>query len=511
MARSIGLSLVIVAHALWLSGCASWYFQKAGPPPSPSPKYELAQWPYKDYWTGIVFNGAKIGFSHLALAPAGAEYELRSDAAFVLHLLGFEKKFRFKSEDRVDDDLRLQRFEYDYHIDGNDLKLTGEVRNNALRVRIVTARNTTDQEFALTGPVYSTSVLPLYPLRHGLAVGREYRYTVYDGETQVLAEVTQKVLGYETSRLFDGPAYKIETRMHGHKTTTWMGADGLPKLEMALNGVLISAIETEKQARRYLALASLNKQDVLLDFSMVRPDRPIPGARQLGYLKIEIEGIEQRLAPRTDTGQRCEWKDNVATCEIRRVPPSPAVTGSYDSKPRYRDVPIAVPMDAKLREHYLRPTLTAPTYDPRIRLQAQQIAGDAKEPVEIVNKLVAWIQANIQRSPVDVFSALDVLETKQAECQGHAYLYTSFARVLGIPTRVVNGLVYSEELKGFLYHSWNESLIGGMWLPVDPTFGQVGVDATHIKLIEGESSAELMPLVDLVGRIRARVIALRES
>ncbi len=39
------------------------------------------------------------------------------------------------------------------------------------------------------------------------------------------------------------------------------------------------------------------------------------------------------------------------------------------------------------------------------------------------------------------------------------------------------------------------------------TFGQVGVDATHIKLIEGESSAELMPLVDVVGRIKARVIS----
>ncbi len=340
--------------------------------------------------------------------------------------------------------------------------------------------------------MYSTSILPLYPLLHGLDVGREYRYTVYDGETQVLAEVTQNVLAYETSRLFDGPAYKIETRLHGHKTTTWVAADGLPRFEMALNGVLVSALETERQAKRYLALASLNKQDVLLDFSMVRPDRPIPNPRKLDYLKIEIEGIEQRLAPSTEGGQRCEWKNNVTTCEIRRVPPPPAITGTSD---------------VRQREHYLRPTVTAPTFDARIRTQAQQIAGDTKEPVELINKLVAWIQANIQRSPVDVFSALDVLETRKAECQGHAYLYTSFARTLGIPTRVVNGLAYSEELKGFLYHSWNESLIGGTWLTVDPTFGQVGVDATHIKLIEGESSAELMPLVDVVGRIKARVIA----
>ncbi len=135
---------VALLFAAWLSGCASWYFQEAGAPPTPPPKYELAQWPYKEYWTGIVFNGAKIGFAHLSLAPVDAQYEVRSDASFVLHFLGLEKKFRFKSTDRVASDLALRRFEYDYHIDGNDLKLAGAVENNMLHVRIVTAKNTTD-------------------------------------------------------------------------------------------------------------------------------------------------------------------------------------------------------------------------------------------------------------------------------------------------------------------------------------------------------------------------------
>ncbi len=493
MVRVLKISVVLLLAA-WLSGCASWYFRDAGAPPASPPQYSLEQWPYKEYWTGIVFNGAKIGFSHLAVTPtADAQYEVRSEAAFVLHFLGLEKKFRFRSSDIVHSDLTLQSFDYDYHIDGNDLKLAGEVGNGVLRVHSDTAGNRTDQDIPLAGPVYSTSILPLYPLRHGLEPGRRHTYTVYDGETRSLARVEQDVLGYETSQLFSGAAYKVETRMHGHKTTTWVAADGLPQFEMALNGVLISALETEKQARRYLALASLNKQDVLLDFSMVRPDRSIPDARTLEYLKIAIEGIEQRLAPPTDGGQRCEWADSVATCEIRRVPPPPVITGTYDSRQR---------------SHYLRPTVTAPSIDPRIHATAQQIAGDAKDPLETIRRLVDWIQANIQKSPVDVFSALDVLETKKAECQGHAYLYTAFARALGIPTRVVNGLAYSDELKGFLYHSWAESLIGGTWLPVDPTFGQVGVDATHLKLLEGESTAELMPLVDIVGRIRAKILSL---
>jgi transglutaminase-like putative cysteine protease len=117
----------------------------------------------------------------------------------------------------------------------------------------------------------------------------------------------------------------------------------------------------------------------------------------------------------------------------------------------------------------------------------------------------------VAREAVDAFSALDVLETRKAECQGHAYLYTALARASRIPTRVVNGLVYSEYARGFLYHTWAESLVDGRWLAVDPIFDQVGVDVTHVKLIEGETLGELTPLVGLIGRLDATVETLEPS
>jgi transglutaminase/protease-like cytokinesis protein 3 len=116
------------------------------------------------------------------------------------------------------------------------------------------------------------------------------------------------------------------------------------------------------------------------------------------------------------------------------------------------------------------------------------------------------MQANIRRVPVDAFSAMDVLEQREAECQGHAYLYAALTRSLGIPTRVVNGLVYSEAVQGFLYHSWAESYLTDGWYAVDPTFGQPAADATHLKLIEGESIADLLPLLDWVGNVRIDVL-----
>ena len=112
---------------------------------------------------------------------------------------------------------------------------------------------------------------------------------------------------------------------------------------------------------------------------------------------------------------------------------------------------------------------------------------------------VAW--SGITRS-----QALDVIEKRKAECQGHSYLYAALARAAGVPTRVVNGLIYHPAYDGFLFHTWNESLIEDRWVPVDATFGQLGVDATHVRLLRGEGVDELLPLLDVIGRVKLDVV-----
>jgi transglutaminase-like putative cysteine protease len=160
---------------------------------------------------------------------------------------------------------------------------------------------------------------------------------------------------------------------------------------------------------------------------------------------------------------------------------------------------------------YLRPSVTVQSDDPSIRRLAAEITGGSSGTEERIARILRWLEHNVEKAPLDVFSALDVLQQRKAECQGHAYLYTALARAAGIPTRVVNGLVYSEELQGFLYHSWTESRVGERWQAVDPTFGQLTADATHIKLVEGENLAELMPLTDWVGKVKIQVLEVEHQ
>jgi hypothetical protein len=488
------LRLLALLGSACLSGCASLYFHDAGAPPLPPPQYELQHWPYTEYWTGIVFNGQKIGFSQLRVAPdpdRAGRYVLTSQAAFRLRFLGIDKQFQLKSSDWVRDDLTLERFDYEYLLDGNRLRVHGQVADNVLRAS-VTARDADSSETTnLTAPVYPTAAIPLFPVRHGLAPGREYQYPVFDGETRQVAPLTQRIERYERSEVFEGNAFKTLTQYRGQSSTMWLSAQGLPVFEMSLNGVLISALESEAQARRYLASASVNKLDALLDFSLVRTERALADPRATTRLTLELSGMAAGATVPTDARQRCAARGDGVRCDIVRQAPVAAGTASEDS--------VA---------NYLNPTLAAPSVHPQIQTLAREIAAQETDRVRRLERILGWLGEHIEKQAVDAFSALDVLASKKAECQGHAYLYTALARAQGIPTRIVNGLAYSDIHGGFLYHTWAESFVDGQWRALDPTFGQLDADATHVKLIEGETPAELLPLLDYLGRVRARIVAV---
>jgi hypothetical protein len=486
--------LCLLAIALLLSGCKSLYFDPAERAPEPAPQHRLAEWPDREYWSAVVFNGEKIGFSHLAIGAAEAPglFELRSDAAFVLRFLGFDKRVNLKAYDLVRPDLELVAFRYEYVIDGNALTLEGKRSGDTLAVTIRQAGSIVEQTVEARRPVYPVAAAVLYPSVRGLAPGREFRYAVYSGELQRLSEISQRIVAYERSTLFEGEAFRVETAMEGYRVETWISPRGAPLLEIGMNGVLISGLEDEARARSYLTAASLNKSEALIEFALARPAQPIVAPRKVTAMRIALAGAT-RAAP-SGGSQRCESDNGETICTVRAG--AMAAEGQSSA--------TAAPRD-------LASTFTVPTRDPAIAATAREIVGDARDPREQVGLLVSWIGENVRVSPADVFTALDVLQKREAECQGHAYLYAALARAAGIPTRVVNGIVYSEEFAGFLYHTWVESLIDGRWLAIDPTFGEVPADATHVKLVEGETLAELTPLVDWIGRLQVRVLAVEHG
>jgi transglutaminase-like putative cysteine protease len=132
---------------------------------------------------------------------------------------------------------------------------------------------------------------------------------------------------------------------------------------------------------------------------------------------------------------------------------------------------------------------------PNIEAAVKDILNGDEDSWALAMHLYSWVYENIDKKIVLSFpSALEVLESREGDCNEHTVLYTALARTAKLPTRIAIGVVWSEALGGFYYHAWPEVYVGG-WVPVDPTLGQPIADATHIKLLNGniESWPRLVP------------------
>lgn len=90
------------------------------------------------------------------------------------------------------------------------------------------------------------------------------------------------------------------------------------------------------------------------------------------------------------------------------------------------------------------------------------------------------------------YSALETLERRTGDCTEAAVLVAALGRAAGIPTKVVNGLVYSRAYyhgvsNAFMPHSWTLAYVDGRWKSYDMSLD--GFESTHIALTIGDGDA----------------------
>ena len=488
--------LVLILSLFVFFSCAPSYFDPIKTPVEPPRVKGLNDLPWRELWAGIVFDGEKVGFSHLKIVPLAGEglFRLESEANLRIRFLGLSKRISMRSSDIVQADLTSQSFRHEIVMDEKTFVIEGKVKDGILRTEQQSGKERQTAETRLKAPLYPTAIINLYPVLKGLVVGAKYGYDVYDPQTQSVTAVSQTVEGFERSRsLGIEPSWKIKTSMMGQDVETWINPKGEAVFELGMKGVLITYRESESEARSYLSQASLNKKDLILDFSVVKTDRPLACPRESTLLEISLTGIAGELPLLQGPGQEAAQSEKDRESVIYRImrnPGSPAkISGPQYNIDGYR---------------WTLPASQIESDHPEIVNTARELTKGISDPLAKVKKLAKWVSVEVEDEPIDSFSALEVLHTKKGECQAHAMLYTALARAAGIPTRIAGGIVYMEGV-GFLYHAWAESDVGG-WVSVDPTFDQVGVDATHIKLVEGPNWITIVPLGRVVGRVKATVI-----
>ena len=97
-------------------------------------------------------------------------------------------------------DLTLVSFHNEQKIDEKPLILNGKIMDDKLMVFQKSGKEEKTAEIILSGSLYPTSIMNLYPVLQGMAVGATYKYNVYDPQTQSIVEVTQSVDSFEESK-----------------------------------------------------------------------------------------------------------------------------------------------------------------------------------------------------------------------------------------------------------------------------------------------------------------------
>lgn len=117
-----------------------------------------------------------------------------------------------------------------------------------------------------------------------------------------------------------------------------------------------------------------------------------------------------------------------------------------------------------------------------IRALAKNITSGSQDSFEVVSDTSDWIYSNIEYDLDYGGFSLDsekVYNLRKGTCDEFTNLFLAMARSAGIPARYVSGITYAKG--GWGYHAWAEVYLDG-WIPVDPTWNEVGwLDAAHIK------------------------------
>jgi Transglutaminase-like superfamily len=457
---------------------------------SAGPVLQLATPPLGERWYSISMGGERVGFAHTSISAAPGGYEIFSDGSVKMRVFGFSREAASRETYLVGNDLSLRSFEVKETIDGSLMSIKGEVTPQGVSVAIEAAGKTRKKLLKARGKVYPPPALNLCPLIQGVVTGKEYRLQMMDVEGIRIKEVTVTALGPE--KLPGGVAtIHLRNDLYQVDNDVWVDLDGNTLKESVRDGLIVTSAEDGSVTRQFILDAALAKRDLVLDFSLVRTDRPIDKPSGVRKAAVELSGFSDAV-PVISDGRQVGVRFGGGRV-LFVVDASPGAFGKEK-----------VAADAPENRKYLEPDDRILSDASETKAEAEKILAGEKDPLAKVRLLTRWVADTVKESVTDSQTSLEILRKRKGNCQAHARLYTSLARAAGVPTRFVSGLVYVEG-KGFLYHSWAESY-AGKWLAVDPTFGQVPADGTHIKLVEGDSPGDMAPIAGLIGRLAAKVV-----
>jgi hypothetical protein len=453
----------------------------------PPPEITTEMGETREEWLGIFLQGQRIGYSFSKITKSDAGLTVESITEMVLLMMNQERSLSTHLYARTDPDYTLKDFVMEINTPNHPSKLEGVIEGQKLTLTLYSQGTPQTQEIMLTEKPYFPEAIEEVIRKKGMKPGDEIRIPYFDPTTQSSTTALIKMIGAET---IDVRGKKIDaTRIE----IEYMGLQSILWIDEAFQLVKESSPAMELEMiplTREQALAEIEPADVfdLLSFFAVRLDEPVVNLSSLESITLVLENISIDDLDIEDDYQKIQNAQPL-TIHIERA--------RLDELPN-----LSLPI--KEQTDYLKPSVYIQCTDPRIKAKAEEFARNHSDAKTVVADLMHGVYSYLRKNPTaSLPSAIDVLETREGDCNEHAILFAALARAMGIPTKIYVGLVNLDG-SAYFYHAWCAVWLDA-WVPVDPTFDQFPADCAHLKLKEGEI-AEQAKVLKVVGNLTIDVI-----
>ncbi|ACM18915.1 transglutaminase domain protein [Geotalea daltonii FRC-32] len=446
--------------------------------------------PLGERWFSISMNGERVGFAHTNVLETADGFELFSEGSVKLKVMAVSRESSSRENYRVGKDLALKSFQVEQTIDGSPMKVKGVVEGKAIKVVIESAGNMKNKSLKVKKKILPPPALNFYPPMQGAVPGKTYNVQMLDVEGIKVKGVEIKVIGQET--LPGGvKALHVQNDLYPFvDNDIWLDLSGNTLKESVRDEMILTRAEDALTVQNFIADAAMARKDLILDFSLIKVEPPLSDPEKLQRMAATFSGFPPEFPLYRDARQQAtREEDGTIAFKTTKALTVKNANGTQDQS---------------ALGTFLEATARIPVDNGEIAAKAKEIAAGEQDRLKIVEKLTRWMATEVKGLAMDSRPPLETMKIGEGNSQSHALLYVTMARAMGIPSRFVSGLAYIKG-KGFLYHCWAESYLGE-WLAVDPTFGQLPVNASHIKLVEGESPEQMALVGSIVGKLKARVI-----
>jgi len=467
----------------------------------------------KESWTGLYFNGKKIGYTSVLMEPSSYQgkpaIKMTSVSIARLEMFGKTVAQDTKGLTITDSTYKPLYAEYNISSNGSMVKIKADYLPGKIVCTVNSGGAPVKKEVAVPAGANLTADSTDVVQGQKLMVGQKMTFYFLEPLSVTLQKTDIEVQGQDQVSTNAGTlkAFRVLATTPFGVMTSWQSSNGdLIKGDLPLGMAIYSEPKTTAKnltttAPKFVVLGQKEGAKSAYvppkDFAQataVSINRPIEHPRTVKALSIEISGIDDPKLILSDARQQASKLEGATlrwamTVTAREFDASKSVT-----------LPIK---EASVRNQLSRAPYLE-TDDPQIVKVAALLRGSETNAYKVAVKIHDWVHAHMTPDySIGVpRSCVEINGKRRGVCRDYATLFAGIARSAGIPTRVCGGMVFAEGK--FFYHAWAECWVGE-WVPFDPTLEENAfVDATHIKFAQGDVT-DMFQVAGVVGRVKVKV------